>query len=280
METKSTGAEFFRPTWVRGATAVVLLLILTSLLAPWLAPQDPIAQLDLAELQNKSPSWTHPFGTDFYSRDVLSRVIWGSRVSLSIASLSILLSITIGTAVGVLAGLAGGWIDTVIMRAVDGALAIPRVFLLLLVLALWEVQGLMVLVVALGATSWFGTSRIVRAEVLSLKSRPFLEAARSLGLTPTRTMFRHLLPNLAGPVIVTATLGIGQMILLEAGLSYLGLGIPEPLPSWGNMIRDGQSSLATAPWTAAFPGGAIVVTVGAVSLLGDRLRELLDPRST
>ncbi|UCF40437.1 MAG: ABC transporter permease [Gemmatimonadota bacterium] len=261
----------------RWGLVLVAALCGLAVLAPWIAPYDPAAQLDLAQGQYLAPSTLHPFGTDFYSRDLLSRVLYGARISLSIAFLSVLVSITVGTAVGMTAGLAGGAVDRLLMRGVDAALAVPRVFLLLVVVALWEGVSVTGLIVVLGLTSWFGTSRIVRAEVLSLRQRTYITAARALGVGPRRLALRHLLPNLAAPVIVAATLGIGQIILIEASLSYLGVGVPPPTPSWGSIIQEGQQALAVAPWVATFPGLAIVATVIGFSLLGDGLRDTLDP---
>ena len=258
---------------------LVSVLCAAAALAPWLVPYDPTAQLDLAGGQYLDPSVAHPFGTDFYSRDLFSRVLYGARISLTVAFLSVLLSVTIGTAVGLIAGLAGGAVDTVLMRLVDAALAIPRVFLLIVVLALWEGVGLWGLILILGLTSWIDASRIVRGEVLSLKTRDFVTAARATGIGARRLAWSHLLPNLAAPIIVTATLGIGQIILTEAALSYLGIGVKPPMPSWGSIIAEGQQALGSAPWVATFPGIAIVVTVVGFGLLGDGLRDALDPRT-
>jgi peptide/nickel transport system permease protein len=269
--------RLLRQRRTRAAATLVVLLCLAAALAPWLVPYEPMTQLDLARGQYLAPSVDHPFGTDFYSRDLLSRVLYGARISLAVAFLAVLLSVTIGTAVGLTAGLAGGLVDAVLMRAIDAALAVPRVFLLLVVLVLWEDVGVGGLVVILGLTSWFEASRLVRAEVLSLKTREFVVAARALGLPPPRLALRHLLPNLVAPIIVTATLGLGQMILTEAALSYLGIGVSPPTPSWGSIIAEGQQALGVAPWVAAFPGVAIVVTVVGFSLLGDGLRDALDP---
>jgi peptide/nickel transport system permease protein len=243
-------------------------------------PYGPADQLDLATKQLLSPRPAHPFGTDFYSRDVMTRVLHGTRVSLAIATLSILLSVTLGTAVGLVAGLSSGWVDSALMRIVDAALAIPRVFLILVVLTLWDHVGIVGLIVVLGLTSWFGTSRIVRAEVLSLRHRDFVVAARSLGVGSGGILLRHLLPNVATPVIVAATLGLGQVILIEAGLSYLGVGVSEPTASLGRMIRDGYEQIVSAPWISVFPGLVIVLTVIGFSLVGDGVRDTIDPQST
>jgi peptide/nickel transport system permease protein len=250
-----------------------------ALLAPWLAPYDPAAQLDLVAGRFLGPSLAHPLGTDAFSRDILSRLLYGARLSLWIAGLAVAVAIALGTAVGLGAGLAGGWVDALLMRSVDVALAIPRVFLLIVILALWEQGGVPALVLVLGLTGWFGTSRLVRAEVQSVGRRDFVLAARALGLSSGRIALRHVLPNVAGPIIVTATLGVGNTVLLEAALSFLGIGVRPPLPSWGNMIADGQAFLATSPWQAIGPGLAVVGTVVAFSVLGDAVRDAWDPRS-
>ena len=271
--------RFLSGTRARVGLALVGLLLLFALLAPLFTSYDPTAQIDLATRQLLPPSLAHPLGTDFFSRDMLSRVLFGARISLTIAVLTILVSIIIGTSIGLWAGWSGGIVDTVLMRLVDAALAIPRVFLLLVILALWRDVGVVGLILVLGTTSWFDTARLVRAEVLSLKAREFVVATRALALRAPRVAWRHLLPNVAAPVIVSATLGVGQIVLIEAGLSYLGIGVRPPIPSWGNMIADGQAHLATAWWITAFPGLAIMLTVIGFSLIGDSLRHALDPRS-
>lgn len=272
-------SRFLTGTRARVGLALVALLLLLALLAPLFSSYDPTAQIDLATRQLLPPSLAHPMGTDFFSRDMLSRVLFGARISLTIAVLTILVSITIGTLIGMWAGWSGGGVDAVLMRLVDAALAIPRVFLLLVVLALWRNVGLVGLILVLGTTSWFDTARLVRAEVLSLKAREFVVATRALAFRAPRVAWRHLLPNVAAPVIVSATLGVGQIVLLEAGLSYLGIGVRPPIPSWGNMIADGQAHLATAWWITAFPGLAIMLTVIGFSLIGDSLRDAIDPRT-
>ena len=177
-----------------------------------------------------------------------------------------------------MAGYVGGAVDTVLMRLIDAALAIPRLFLLLLVLAVWEQVPVAVLVLLIGATGWFGTGRLVRGEVLRLREESYVRAAEALGASRRRIIFRHLLPNTAGPLLVAATLGVGDVILLEAGLSFLGLGVQPPTPSWGGMILDAKSVLVAAPWAGIFPGLAIVATVLAANLFGDALRDAVDPR--
>jgi peptide/nickel transport system permease protein len=239
---------------------------------------DPLAQPCVLTCRNLGPSLQHPMGTDDLSRDVLARVATGGRISLSVAMLAVALSVTLGAFTGVVAGYLGGAVDTALMRLVDAALAIPRLFLLLLVLAVWEQVPVPVLVVLIGATGWFGTGRLVRGEVLRLREESYVRAAEALGASRRRIIFRHLLPNAAGPLLVAATLGVGDVILLEAGLSFLGLGVQPPTPSWGGMILDAKSVLVAAPWAGLFPGLAIVITVLAVNLFGDALRDAVDPR--
>jgi peptide/nickel transport system permease protein len=264
---------------LRAGLLAVGVLYLIALLAPVLAPYDPAAQLNLAGGRLLPPSLAHPLGTDALSRDLLSRLLFGARLSLAIAGLAVVVAVTLGTAVGLAAGLAGGVLDGILMRSVDAALAIPRVFLLVAILALWEQGGIGALVLVLGLTGWFGTSRLVRAEVLSLRRRDFVLAARALGLPGWRVALRHVLPNAVAPIVVTATLGVGHTILIEAALSFLGIGVRPPLPSWGNMIADGQAYLATSPWQAMAPGLAVVATVMIFGVLGEALRDTMDPRS-
>jgi peptide/nickel transport system permease protein len=246
-------------------------------LGPLVLP-DPLAQPCVLTCRNLPPSLAHPFGTDDLSRDILARVVTGGRISLAVAILAVGLSVTLGAAVGLVAGYWGGGVDAALMRLVDAALAIPRLFLLLLVLAAWEQAPVAMLIVLIGATGWFGTGRLVRGEVLRLREETYVQAAEALGANRRRIIFRHLLPNTAGPLLVAATLGVGDVILLEAGLSFLGLGVQPPTPSWGGMILDAKSVLVTAPWAGIFPGLAIVVTVLSANLFGDALRDAVDPR--
>lgn len=264
---------------VQVAGIAVGIIGLIAICAPLLAPYDPVRQLDLAAGRALPPSWDHPLGTDLFSRDLLSRLLYGARLSLGIAGLAVGLAVLLGTLVGLVAGWAGGWTDAVLMRAVDGFLAIPRVFVVLLVFALWDAAGTTAMVLVLGLTGWFATARLVRAEVLSLRHRDFVTALEALGVPPTRLLFRHVVPNVLAPVVITTTLGVGQVVLLEAGLAYLGVGVRPPAPSWGAIIREGSAALATAPWIAASAGVALVLTVTALSLLGDALRDRLDPRT-
>lgn len=257
--------------------ALVVALGLIAIFAPLVAPYDPIAQVDIVATSFLPPSPAHLLGTDLFGRDVLSRIVYGARISLTIGFLAVALSVTLGTLLGAVAGYFGGWIDTLVMRFTDTVLAFPRLVLLILIVALFSPSALLIILV-LGLTQWPGTARIVRGEVLSLREREFVQAARALGFGRGRIVLRHIVPNVLAPVIVAATLGIGNTIVLEAGLSFLGLGVQPPMPSWGNMVADGRGNLIGAWWVATFPGLTIVVTVLAFNLVGDGLRDALDPR--
>lgn len=261
----------------RAGMLAVGAIVLFGIAAPLFLP-DPAAQPDIVGGALQPPSALAPFGTDDLSRDVLARVAAGARVSIAVAAIAVALSATLGTLIGIVAGYAGGAVDALLMRVVDGALAVPRLFILLLLLAAWERMPLAALILIIGITGWFGTSRLVRAEVLRLREVDFVRAAEALGARPGRVMFRHLLPNTFGPLLVAATLAVGDVILLEAGLSFLGLGVRPPTPSWGGMIYDGRAVLTTAPWVSIFPGLAIIATVLSVNLLAGGLRAALNPR--
>ena len=271
-------SRLWRDPRARVAAVTLGVIVLCAILAPLLAPYDPSAQLDIVRLQNRPPSLAHPFGTDPFSRDVLSRMIYGARVSLSIAAVAVTLSMTFGIVLGTLSGYAGGVVDATIMRLVDAALSVPRLLQVIAVVALWGDVGVVPLTLLLAGTGWFGVSRLVRAETLSVREREFVLAARALGTSPWRIVARHVLPNVAGPGLVAASLAIGNVILLEAGLSYLGIGIRPPTPSWGTIIQDGAERVGDLWWLTLFPGLAILATVFACNALGDALRELLDPR--
>jgi peptide/nickel transport system permease protein len=255
---------------------VIGVLILLALLAPALAPHAP----DIQNLPNRlappgSPG--HPLGTDELGRDMLSRLLYGARISLAIGFVATAIAIVVGTLLGAVAGYLGGKIDSLIMRFTDVVLAFPRLVLLIMIVALFS-PGITLIIVVLGLTQWPSTTRIVRGEVLSLREREYIQAARALGMGSSRIILRHLVPNVLAPVIVAATLGIGNTIVLEAGLSFLGLGVQPPTASWGNMVADGRQNLIGAWWVATFPGLAIVFTVLAFNLVGDGLRDALDPR--
>jgi peptide/nickel transport system permease protein len=255
----------------------IVLLYLAMMMAPLLAPYDPIAQGDITRMAYLPPSGAHLFGTDAYARDVFSRIVYGARISLSIGFVATAISITLGTLLGAIAGYFGGFIDSMLMRFTDLVLAFPRLILLILIVALFN-ASITVIILVLGLTQWPGTTRIVRGDVLSLREREFIQAARALGLGRARIIGRHLIPNVLAPVIGSATLGIGNTIVLEAGLAFLGLGPPAPTPSWGGMVAAGRDSLINAWWVATFPGLTIVLVVLAFNLVGDGLRDALDPR--
>ena len=261
---------------IAGLTVMLLLYVVT-LLTPLIAPYDPAAQGNIVLTRYLAPSAEHLMGTDKFGRDVFSRVLYGARISLSIGFIAVGIAVTLGTTIGAIAGYFGGAVDTVLMRFTDMMLSFPRLVLLIVVIALFE-PNFWLVVVVLGLTGWMGVSRIVRGEVLSLREREFVQAARALGMNDARIILRHVVPNVLAPVIVAATLGIGDTILTEASLSFLGLGVQPPTPSWGNMVTDGKDALITAWWIATFPGFAIVLTVTAFNLLGDGLRDALDPR--
>lgn len=256
---------------------ILVLMYLIALLAPLLAPFDPIAQKDIVTTSFMPPGAQHWLGTDRFGRDILSRILYGSRISLSIGFVATLISVTLGTVLGALAGYFGGKIDAALMRFTDMVLSFPRLILLIMIVALFS-PSIAVIITVLGLTQWPNTTRIVRGDVLSLREREYIQAAHALGMGKARIIFRHLIPNVLAPVIVTATLGIGNTIVLEAGLSFLGLGVQPPTPSWGNMVADGRDSLLGAWWVATFPGLVIVLTVLAFNLVGDGLRDALDPR--
>ncbi|HVE77626.1 MAG TPA: ABC transporter permease [Gemmatimonadaceae bacterium] len=261
------------------ALAGLAVLAVACALAPALAPYHPAFQPDILALQGRPPSAAHPFGTDVFSRDVLSRMLYGARVSLGVAVLAVTVSTTVGTLYGSLAGLAGAAVDGAMMRVIDACLAVPRVLLLIAVLGLWGRVPLPALVALIGLTGWFGVSRLVRTQVRALRGEDFIVSANALGAGRARVLLRHVLPNVMSPVIVAATLGVGNVILLEAGLSYLGLGVQPPQPSWGNIVQDGGDQIARYWWMALFPGLAIVLTVMAFNALGDALRDALDPQA-
>ena len=257
---------------------IILALYLVAFLCPFLAPYDPIEQGDRVQERLLPPSLDHLLGTDRFARDVFSRVIYGSRISLLVGFLAMGLAVTIGTLVGAVAGYYGGWVDSVIMRFVDMMLSFPTLILIITVIALWRNQSIWIIITVIGLMSWMGVARLVRGQFLALKEREFFQAARALGAGAGRLIFRHLLPNSLTPIIVSATLRVGNTILLEASLSYLGLGVQPPTPSWGNIVYDTKGNLFTEWWMPLAAGLAIVVTVVGYNLLGDGLRDALDPR--
>jgi peptide/nickel transport system permease protein len=270
----------FRATF--GIT-VLLLMSGAALLAPQLAPWDPARQMLLKRL--RPPAWQerglreHPLGTDHLGRDILSRILHGGRISLGVGLSAVTLSALIGVTLGLLAGFHGGRTDTAIMRIVDVFLAIPYILLAMgVVFALGP--SLLNVILVMAATRWVQFARIVRADVLSIREREFVSGARARGNRGLRLLLRHVLPNALTPIIVVATLELAFMIIYESALSFLGLGVQPPTPTWGWMLADGRNYIGTAWWLATFPGLAIMLTVLAVNLLGDWLRDTLDPRLT
>lgn len=254
---------------------IVVVLCIVAAFAPWLAPFDPQAIDTWHILQ--PPSWTHPFGTDSLGRDCLSRMIYGARISLLVGIVAVGIATLVGSVLGALAGFYGGWIDMLIMRFVDIMLCFPTIFLIMAVIAFLE-PSIWNIMVVIGLTSWMGVARLVRAEFLSLKQRDFVLAARIIGASDLRIIFSHILPNAAAPVLVSATLGIGSAILVESALSFLGIGVQPPTPSWGNMLTEGKDNIEIAWWLSFFPGMAILITVLGYNLLGEGLRDSLDAR--
>jgi len=261
--------------------AVLAAAVVVALFAPVVAG-DPIAQPDvvatrfLPPLSSDLHGTFHPLGTDRFGRDVWARLAYGARVSLGVGTLAVLVSLLVGVTVGAAAGFWRGWPATILLGLTDFALALPRVVLLLLLASLWQPSAGLVIVV-LGLTGWMTIARLVHGEVRALAVRPFVEGAVGLGASDLRVLVRHILPNAMTPVIVAAALGLGNAIMLEAGLSFLGLGVQPPTPSWGNLIASGRDTLVNAPWVAAAPGVALVIVVVGATLLGDAVRDRLDP---
>lgn len=276
-------AALLRDGRAAAGLAILGLVALAGVLAPIVAPVDPLAQTDvlvtrfLAPFTRDAQGVMHWLGTDHLGRDVLARLVYGARISLAVGVLSVAVSVAFGCAIGVFAASAGGAAERVLMAITDGALAMPRIVLLLALVTLWP-SSFVLVVLVLGFTGWMGVARLARAEVKSVLQRPFVEAARAAGVARSRLLLRHLLPNALTPIIIAAALGVGNAIMLEAGLSFLGLGIPAPAPSWGNMIAGGRDALVNAPWIATFPGLAVSLTVVACNLVGDGARDALDPR--
>ena len=268
----------------RGAFGALILLVvlLCAAGAPLVTSGDPAAQRDIVATRFLPPLSTdmhgdfHPIGTDRFGRDVWTRLVYGARISMGVGVLAVLVSLVVGVLVGAVAGYWRGPLSVTLLGLTDFALALPRVVLLLLLAAVWRPSTALVIVV-LGLTGWMSIARLVHGEVRGLAARPFVEGAVAVGSRRLRVLARHILPNALTPVIVAAALGVGNTIMLEAGLSYLGLGVQPPTPSWGNMIASGRDTLVNAPWVATAPGVALVLVVVACTLLGDALRDVLDP---
>jgi len=255
---------------------IIVTVFLLAILAPWIAPYDP-DEINVKAIL-LAPSFQHWMGTDGLGRDVLSRMLFGGQISLLVGFVAVGISTSIGIILGALAGYYRGWVDTVIMRFVDIMLSIPSFFLILAVIA-FLVPSIINIMIVIGLTSWMGVTRLVRAEFLSLNEREFVQASRTLGAKDARLIFTHLLPNSLTPIIVSAVLGVAGAVLLESGLSFLGLGVQAPQASWGNILTDGKEYIQFAWWLSLFPGLAILITVLGYNLLGEGLRDALDPKS-
>jgi len=254
---------------------IVLFFFLVSFFAPLISPHDP-AEIDRNNILS-SPSSEYVFGTDKTGRDVFSRMVYGSRISLKVGFVAVGISLVIGIFIGALAGYYGGITDAVVMRFVDVMLCFPAFFLILAVIAILE-PSIWNIMIVIGITGWMGIARLVRAEFLTLKERDFVLAAKAQGVGGMRIIFRHILPNAMGPILVAATLGVAGAILTESALSFLGIGIQPPTPSWGNILTEGKDTIDIAPWLSLYPGLAILVTVLGYNLLGEGIRDAMDPR--
>ncbi|HLY13904.1 MAG TPA: ABC transporter permease [Candidatus Limnocylindrales bacterium] len=277
-----------RPAWslrrleplVLVGGSLVALIVLLAVLAPWISPHDPLAQVLTDRL--KPPAWlpggslTYLLGTDANGRDLLSRILWGARTSLEIGLLTVILGAAIGVTAGLVAGYRGGWLATIVGRLADIQQAIPLLILALAVIAMVG-SSILNLVLVLGIGSWLYYYRIVRGEVLAIRERPYIDAARATGVGGARILVRHILPNVAGSIIVIVTLELPQVILFTAGLTFLGLGVPPPTPEWGRLIFDGRDYLQSAWWLTVEPAAVLVLFVLGVNLLGDALRDRIDP---
>jgi peptide/nickel transport system permease protein len=253
---------------------VVLGLTAVCMAAPLIAPFDFDA-IDLGAIR-QVPSWSHWMGTDDLGRDLFTRILYGGRVSILIGLLSAIIATGLGSLMGAAAGFYGGRVDNLLMRITDVVYSIPTLPLLI-VLASYSQAVVSSMALIIGLLSWMPTARVVRGEVLAIKERAYVEAARSLGATNLRIIFRHILPNAMGPIVVGATLAVGNAIILESSLSFLGLGVQPPIPTWGNMLMDAQATMATKPWLTIFPGLAILLVVLSVNFIGDGLQDALDP---
>jgi len=278
----STWRQFIRhPGAVAGSMMLILVVLAT--LFSFMSPYDP----EKSDIQNRlqPPSWQHPMGTDPLGRDVLTRVLYGGRISLFVAAMVVVITLVIGVPMGALAGYCGGWVDNVLMRITDAALTLPSLLVLILLTAILYETDLpliqrnspMTIALVIGMLSWMTVARLVRAGFLAIRERDFIVAANAVGASHFRIMLRHILPNALSPVIVEATLEMGYAIMQESGLSFLGLGIQPPTPSWGNLLSNAQAHLSPHPWLAIFPGLMIFVVIISVNYIGDGLRDALDP---
>lgn len=257
------------------SASVVLCIVILAVFAPWLAPYDP-QEINVKNIL-QAPSLQHWCGTDTLGRDLLSRMLYGARVSLAVGFVAVGISLMVGICIGALAGYMRGTVDTLLMRFTDMMLCFPSFFLILAVIAFLE-PSIWNIMIVIGLTSWMGVARLLRAEFLSLREREFIQAAESLGVKPFRMVYAYMLPNAIGPVVVSAILGIAGAVLLESGLSFLGLGVQPPDPSWGNILTESKDYIQFAWWLSLYPGMAILITVLAYNMLGESLRDMVDPK--
>lgn len=279
-------AQFRKHKLAMAGVVILLVLLVASFLGPFVWPMTPI---DVTQSM-QGPSISHPMGTDDLGRDIMARVFWGGRVSLSVGLVAVLIAITVGVLIGAAAGFYGGFLDSLLMRFTDMAISLPTLPLLLLCSYLFRdsltarfgsTLGPFLLIVGLiGLLSWMPTARLVRASFLSIKEKEFIEAAYSIGTSRSAIIFKHILPNAFGPVIVAATIGVGAAIITESSLSFLGLGFPPDTPTWGRLLFDGRNYMEFAAWLVIFPGTAIFLAVLSINYVGDGLRDAFDPRRT
>lgn len=273
-----------RITWTRlkrnrlsiAGGLLIALLFLVAIFASIISPYSP-TEIDLGRIL-QAPSPDHILGTDDLGRDVFTRMVYGTRISLSVGFVAVGIAVLIGVIVGALAGYFGGWVDNILMRFVDIMLTFPTFFLILAVIAIIERPSIYTIMIVIGVTSWMDVSRLVRAEFLTLKERDFVLAAKASGVGNAGIIFRHILPNAISPVFVAATFGVAGAILVESALSFLGLGVQPPNPSWGNILTTGKDNIQVAWWLSVYPGIAILITVLSYNLLGEGMRDALDPR--
>lgn len=289
-ESVAIGGSLWFEAWLRfrrnklamAGLVMVVTVVLVAIFAAWISPYDPLKQLIWSEgkaVRLASPSMKHWFGTDLYGRDILSRIFFGARISLQIGIFAMLVSLFVGITLGALAGYMGKWVDDLISWVINVVFAFPFLLFVLAVVSVFKNPSLVVIYVAIGMVNWVSIARVVRAQFISLREREFVEAARALGIPQWRIIFVHILPNALAPVIIQATLGMGSIIMTEAGLAFLGFGAQPPTPSWGLMISEGQKYLGQGQWWwAVFPGLAIMYTVLAFNFLGDGFRDALDVR--
>ncbi len=284
------GQRLIRNRLAMVAVVVIVGMVVVAVFAPLIAPHEPEEQLYISEgsdvCNHYGPSSDHPFGIDQFCRDTLSRIVYGARISLTVGIFTQAIVLAIGVVIGGIAGLGGRWLDNIMMRFTDATYAFPDLLLIILFASVFRETflgswngGIFAIFLAIGVAGWVTIARLIRGQILSLKEREFVQAARSLGASETQVFFRHLLPNCLGPVIVAITFGIPTAIFTEAALSFIGVGIKPPTPSWGTMVNEGYGVILVSYWQVLIPAGAIALTMLSFTFLGDGLRDALDPRT-